>query len=253
MNGQILPNVLKINDLRDQTHGRTERLPGKNVFIKAVPVVPISNTNGSKLSASETVELERFEQIIEASLQTFVEVGQALQQIKCKRLYRNHFQTFEEYCHSRWDISRFYAYRLIGASEVVERLLTIGNTPLPKNESQTRPLIRVAPNYVGKVWKKALELAGGDEVRRKHVEQACSQVLNDRPKGKKAGNKGQTPENCYGMSIVCGLIKELNANVHAGNTDHALLLLEKLRINLERLQTSSGDAAKTALADGEHP
>jgi hypothetical protein len=201
------------------------------------------------LSASETLELARFEKIIETSLQTFVEVGQALQHIKCKRLYRNHFQTFEEYCHSRWDISRFYAYRLIGASEVVERLLTIGNTPLPKNESQTRPLIRVAPNCVGKVWKKALELAGDDEVRRKHVEQACAQVLNDRPKNKKTGKKEQTPENCYCMSIVCGLIKELNASVHAGNTDHALLLVEKLRINLERLQNANGVTVKNEEAD----
>lgn len=107
-------------------------------------------------------------------------------------------------------------------------------------------------DYVGKVWKKALELAGDDEVRRKHVEQACSQILDDRPKNKKAGKKEQTPENCYCMSIVCGLIKELKTSVHAGNTDHALLLVEKLRVNLERLQDSNGGGVNTE-ADGGHP
>lgn len=96
--------------------------------------------NQDSLSEHEQATLAECEQVIERGLGTFVEVGQALLNIRDERLYRRDFATFEDYCEERWNIKRAHAYRLIAASEVVANLSPIGDTPLPKNEGQARAL-----------------------------------------------------------------------------------------------------------------
>ena len=54
------------------------------------------------LVESERSELLQHEQVIEKGLKTFVDVGNALLAIRDKRLYRQGFGTFEDYCKDRW-------------------------------------------------------------------------------------------------------------------------------------------------------
>lgn len=74
--------------------------------------------------------------VIESWLRTFVEVGEALMEIRDARLYREGFGSFEDYCRERWSFSRVQAHRLIEASEVAA-VLPMGNTT---NERQMREL-----------------------------------------------------------------------------------------------------------------
>jgi hypothetical protein len=74
------------------------------------------------LSPDEVLSLEHYEQIIAQGIKTFVQVGQALLTIREHRLYRESYTTFEDYCRQRWDLSRPYAYQLIEASQVVNRV-----------------------------------------------------------------------------------------------------------------------------------
>jgi len=83
------------------------------------------------------------EQALEKGIENFVDAGNALSEIRDKRLYRFGFDTFEDYCQKRWQLSRSYAYRLIEAAGVVRNLSPIGNTPT--HESQVRPLSRLEP------------------------------------------------------------------------------------------------------------
>ena len=53
------------------------------------------------------------EQALEKGIENFVDAGNALSEIRDKRLYRFGFDTFEDYCQKRWQLSRSYAYRLI--------------------------------------------------------------------------------------------------------------------------------------------
>jgi hypothetical protein len=62
---------------------------------------------------------------IKHGLQTFVDVGAALLEIRDSKLYRKEYGTFEEYCNKRWGWQRNYANKLIRAAEVVENLGTI--------------------------------------------------------------------------------------------------------------------------------
>jgi len=45
-------------------------------------------------------------------------------EIRDKGHYRDvlGYQTFEEYCRVKWDMSRFYAYRLIDSAMVIENV-----------------------------------------------------------------------------------------------------------------------------------
>jgi hypothetical protein len=88
--------------------------------------------------------LAELEAIIERGMRTFIEVGNALLEIRNRRLYREQgFKTFEDYCRERWNMSRTYAYRQIDAAKVVQNLSPIGDIPL--TEAQARELARVSP------------------------------------------------------------------------------------------------------------
>jgi hypothetical protein len=97
------------------------------------------------LTATERERLDQCEAVIARGLRQFVEVGNALGLICEQRLYRQEFQTFEDYCRERWDMSPSYAYRKVHAAWVMEVLSPIGDkVPLPANEAQTRPLTKLA-------------------------------------------------------------------------------------------------------------
>lgn len=124
----------------------------------------------------DTSDLLGFERIIERGLQTFVEVGQALIEIRDRRLYKLSHQTFEDYCQERWGLARRTAYQYIEASEVVANIeQNVRNCAhLPANEAQARPLVSLPPEQQVEVWQKAVETAprdseGSPRVTAKHV------------------------------------------------------------------------------------
>lgn len=115
------------------------------------------------LTTREQRDLERAERTIARGLRSFLAVGTALMEIRDKRLYRDHFKTFEEYCLRRWDFSRIRAYQICAASEVVGDLSTIVNIPLPENEAQARPMARLkAPKHRKRAWKLAMKMAAAE-------------------------------------------------------------------------------------------
>jgi len=83
--------------------------------------------------------LAELETRIERGLQTFIEVGEALAEIRDQRLYRESHATFEAYCRERWGWSRQHAYRQIKAAQMVGTLSPMGDKPA--NERQARALL----------------------------------------------------------------------------------------------------------------
>ena len=90
----------------------------------------------------ERSHLAELEAVIERGQQTFIDVGNALMEIRDQRLYRATHATFEAYCKERWGWSRISAYRHIEAAEAVA-LLPIGNKP--SSESVARELVPLSP------------------------------------------------------------------------------------------------------------
>ena len=108
------------------------------------------------ITLQESGDLVRLEKTIAQGLQTFVEVGEALTEIRDRRLYRIEHATFADYCKVKWQMSDRRARQLMGASEVVAVIAKSG-TIVPKTESQARPLIKLLPGKRAEAWQKAVE------------------------------------------------------------------------------------------------
>src|SRR5438034_180731 len=97
------------------------------------------------LHSPEIVRQERLrelEQLIEHGLQTYVDVGLALKEIKDSELYRKTHNTFKQYCDDRWGFSDSRARQLIAASNVARQIMAEqGKEAMPKNEAQARAII----------------------------------------------------------------------------------------------------------------
>lgn len=103
---------------------------------------PATGVFEDPLSDAEYADLEKLETRISKGLETFVDVGNALAEIRDRKLYRQYHASFAAYCETQWDMGKSHAYRLIDAAEVVTDLQTspIGDAPLPASESQARAL-----------------------------------------------------------------------------------------------------------------
>lgn len=110
---------------------------------------------------------KRNEETISKGLKTFVEVGNALAEIRDSKSYKEvaGYDTFEAYCKDKWEMKRSNAYHLIDASKVVENVYH-GTQILPANERQARPLIKLkTPEQQQEAWKRVLEVASKNHNR----------------------------------------------------------------------------------------
>lgn len=135
----------------------------------------INITPGSSLTTLEQDALERLEGIISKGLRTFFEVGEALTEIRTRRLYRASHLTFEAYCNERWGFTRQRASQLISAAEVTLSLSTIVDT-LPTTESQARELTSLSPTDAQQAWQRALIFAGDKQPTALDVRRAVSEL-----------------------------------------------------------------------------
>lgn len=117
----------------------------------------------SRLSDAESVRLGELEDTIRHGLDTFLEVGTALLEIRESRLYRDKYLTFKDYCLKQWGLSKPHAYRLISAAEVCQNLCQeVGPMgPIPNNERQIRPLAALEPAKQREAWEEAVVESNG--------------------------------------------------------------------------------------------
>ncbi|NJL69698.1 MAG: hypothetical protein HC894_29665 [Microcoleus sp. SM1_3_4] len=115
-----------------------------------------SEHSTAQLDANERARLQELESIVENGLQTFYEVGKALDEIREQKLYRETHKSFENYCRDKWGIARQTANRFISAAQVIENLTPMG-VKIPANERQVRPLTGLPPEVQLEIWQEALE------------------------------------------------------------------------------------------------
>lgn len=145
------------------------------------PMVIVTDGRGpvTRLSKTEAARLTTLEDRIEAGLQTFLEVGSALTEIRDNRLYRERYGTFDAYCRQRWQMGRRNAYQLIEAATIVANVRICAHSlhgasaedlPLPANEAQARPLGKLLPGEQAEAWLRAVETAPGGKLTAAHVD-----------------------------------------------------------------------------------
>jgi hypothetical protein len=90
-------------------------------------VAQTMNARAEAIEQSQGPPLSELETRIERGLQTFIDVGLALLEIRDRRLYREAgFKSFDTYCRERWGWSRDRGYQLMQAAEVVQSMPTKG-------------------------------------------------------------------------------------------------------------------------------
>lgn len=112
----------------------------------------------------QQASLFELEAIIERGVQTFVEVGLALMEVRDRRLYREAgYATFEKYCVGRWGWKSSRSRQLIGAAYTAQ-VLSSGDESVtvvtPQNEAQAReltPLAKSDPQAAREVWSEVVE------------------------------------------------------------------------------------------------
>lgn len=143
------------------------------------------NSNGQlqiELSAIETQRLDQLEGTIERGLRTFVDVGNALSEIRDSKLYRQEHSTFEDYCRDRWGLTDRHARRLMEASSVMATLESGPIGPLlPATESQARPLTRLDPAEQIAAWQEAVDTAPNGKVTAAHVAEVVERRNSNAP------------------------------------------------------------------------
>jgi hypothetical protein len=93
------------------------------------------------LSEEEKQVLADCEATLQLGLRSALIVADALATIHSRRLYRTDYDSFEDYCRIKWEISRQHGYRLLTAAQVVQDVSPIGYT---LNEAQARELAKLA-------------------------------------------------------------------------------------------------------------
>ena len=131
----------------------------------------------TEVQAATARSLAQNEEIITRGQQTFIEVGNALMEIREQRQYKDAgYSDFDTYCRERWGWNKDHANRLVRSAEVVAQLSPIGLTPA--TETQARPLapLRSDPPAMREAWQDAQRIAAE---REKPVTQAIVQEAVD--------------------------------------------------------------------------
>lgn len=111
-----------------------------------------------ELSVAEFGELQQCENNM---LGGHLQMCEALLRIHGGKLYREQYDSFEEYVDGRWGLKRAQAYRLMNFAETMQAIETspIGDIK-PQNEAQIRPLTRLPLEDRAGAW---FEAVGGKE------------------------------------------------------------------------------------------
>jgi len=120
------------------------------------------------LTKPEYAKLQTLEGVITKGMQTFVEVGTALKEIRDSRLYRRDYSSFDKYTKGRWGWGVAHAKRLIAASVLIEELAPMGASPA--TERQARELGKIKDPKVRKeVWEQVIETHKPQEITAKVI------------------------------------------------------------------------------------
>jgi hypothetical protein len=145
----------------------------------------VTTTTIEPLSDEELQEFRHLDRTVAKAAKAFVDAGIALARIKEKKLYRQKYDTFEEYCSAVHNISRSYAYHLAKAGAIVHGMSTIEDISqeslnLLQCESHVRELARL-PDTESRV--EILEIvADGNEVTAARIREAVEAKLEAKPR-----------------------------------------------------------------------
>lgn len=166
------------------------------------PLTPVREAE-APLTPTDLARLGELEAIIDPRIRDWIIVGEALTEIRDKRLYRATHETFETYCQERWLITRRRANQMIGGAAVAGVLGTGFPNALPVTEKAVRPLVSLPPAKQREVYAATVARVGpaptGPDVKETIAMQAAPSIAAPSPDPAKlepeTGDSPATGEN----------------------------------------------------------
>lgn len=146
------------------------------------------------ITLDERSRLYQLEETIKQGLNTFVDVGNALLEIRDKRLYRQEYSTFEEYCNKQWSFTKQRVYQLMDSASVMDTLKksTVVDF-LPTSERQARPLASLEPAEQIEAWKRAITSTPEGKITAAVVLKAAKEVEREKREERRQDRIESTP------------------------------------------------------------
>ncbi|MBW4692217.1 MAG: hypothetical protein KME27_10670 [Lyngbya sp. HA4199-MV5] len=191
----------------------------------------------TRLSENQRVEYGILKERFRKGMQGFWDGVQALQIIRGERLYREEYDSFEEFCQTDLNLSRDYAYMLMKAGEVYANLMLEMPTIvgiLPESEAQLRPIAKanLAPEEQREAWAEAVAAAGG-----KPTAAVVKAVVDRRSRSDLAANQPAIVCNpnhaLFGQPVTVKAIKGDIVTIATSTGETHLLKPELQAISLE--------------------
>jgi hypothetical protein len=117
----------------------------------SLEVVPVAQP----LSVQERVRFAQLTRIVETNLSSFLAAGKALAEIKSSRLFREKFETFEQFARETFGLCRSTADQLVRSTATADLLMANG-IELPGNttEAVVRPVSTLpSPELQVQAWR----------------------------------------------------------------------------------------------------
>jgi hypothetical protein len=166
-----------------------------------------------RIEVIDQEDLVNLERAVRQGLQVFYRVGEALAEIRDRKLYKQHgFTDFRDYLQEYWNMGKSKAYRLIDAAEVMKNITESKSVPhwgqnlvesesvpnwgqknvsesvpncgqnLPKSESITRELAKAPSEQQAEAWKKAVETAPDHNPTAAHTKAVVAEIIRSTDK-----------------------------------------------------------------------
>ncbi len=155
------------------------------------------------LSESELALRGKLEQQVNTG---FLLRGLALRQIRELKLYRDDYDSFQDYCTAVFGLTFDYIKRCITAAEtyrhIAKYLQTNGlDDPYPMKQRQLRPIFQadLSPTEAGEVWVMAVNLALGEVPTSAIVKEAVKIYLQQK----------YPPTNPFRVGEICRILRSV--------------------------------------------
>lgn len=133
-----------------------------------------------EITIQESARLVTLEKTIQRGLSNFIEVGEALAEVRDTykgRFDKLGYKNFEDYCQVKWGLKQTHAYRMMDAAAAVASLKSSPIGELPAKESQARPLTKLSdPAQQREAWSCAVESSKTGKPTAREVEVAVERV-----------------------------------------------------------------------------
>jgi hypothetical protein len=175
---------------------------------------------------------------IEAGVEAFERASKNLLRVRDEKLYREEFDTFEEFCREILGHSKTHVNRMIAAADVIQGLIAQGETVLPDSERVARGLAKYPKSMRLLIWKRAKQIANRSRPNYLTIREATMQIVPAKEaqeiwvgalierlkdiKRKLTLSVDFSPVSEESMKIVCTLLVEIERriaelSIQAGN------------------------------------